>query len=165
MKSAALSVIFLTALFASTGATAQRALSSGPSGDQSFAIKPAELENSVGVIVGTFNKDPNDESWKDDEAIKAYRAFFDRYLAGSDIINTSYLTGYQQGMLLEQILKRRRPLAREHHQAGEVAEELHVVDSTAGHPDQHQRSQQHGLDATAASALDREPLGAGRWDS
>ncbi|MDA9499180.1 ABC transporter substrate-binding protein [Bradyrhizobium sp. CCBAU 11357] len=76
-----------------------------PSSSIAGTIKPAGLENSVGVIVGTFNKDPNDESWKDDEAIKAYRAFFDRYLAGSDITNTSYLTGYQQGMLLEQILK------------------------------------------------------------
>ena len=76
-----------------------------PSSSIAGTIKPAGLENSVGVIVGTFNKDPNDERWKDDEAIKAYRAFFDRYLAGSDITNTSYLTGYQQGMLLEQILK------------------------------------------------------------
>jgi branched-chain amino acid transport system substrate-binding protein len=41
----------------------------------------------------------------DDEAVKAYRTFFERYLAGSDITNTSYLTGYQQGMVLEQILR------------------------------------------------------------
>jgi hypothetical protein len=57
------------------------------------------------VIVGTPNKDPNDPKWADDEGIKAYRAFFERYLAGSDITNTIYLTGYQQGTLLEQILK------------------------------------------------------------
>jgi hypothetical protein len=68
-------------------------------------LRPAGLENSIGVIVGTPNKDPNDQKWTDDEAIKAYRAFFDRYLAGSDITNTSYLTGYQQGLVLEQILK------------------------------------------------------------
>jgi len=68
-------------------------------------LKPAGLENSVGVIVGTPNKDPNDQKWTDDEGIKAYRTFFDRYLAGSDITNTSYLTGYQQGLVLEQILR------------------------------------------------------------
>jgi len=68
-------------------------------------LKPAGLENSVGVIVGTPNKDPNDQKWANDEGIKAYRAFFEKYLAGSDITNTSYLTGYQQGMVLEQILK------------------------------------------------------------
>jgi branched-chain amino acid transport system substrate-binding protein len=76
-----------------------------PSSSVAGTLKPAGLENSVGVIVGTPNKDPEDQNWKDDEGVKAYRAFFDKYLAGSDISNTSYLTGYQQGMVLEQILK------------------------------------------------------------
>ena len=76
-----------------------------PSSSIAGTLKPAGLENSVGVIVGTPNKDPNNQRWTDDEGIKPYRAFFDRYLAGSDITNTSYLTGYQQGMVLEQILR------------------------------------------------------------
>lgn len=76
-----------------------------PSSSVAGTLRPAGLENSVGVIVGTPNKDPNDQKWADDEAIKAYRTFFDRYLSGFDITNTSYLTGYQQGMVLEQILK------------------------------------------------------------
>jgi branched-chain amino acid transport system substrate-binding protein len=57
------------------------------------------------VIVGTPNKDPNDPRWSEDAAVKAYRAFFEKYLSGADITNTSYLTGYQQGMVLEQILR------------------------------------------------------------
>jgi branched-chain amino acid transport system substrate-binding protein len=76
-----------------------------PSSTIAGTLKPAGLENAVGVIVGTPNKDPSDQKWADDEGIKAYRAFFERYLAGSDISNTSYLTGYEQGMVLEQILK------------------------------------------------------------
>jgi ABC-type branched-subunit amino acid transport system substrate-binding protein len=76
-----------------------------PSSSVAGTLKPAGLENSVGVIVGTPNKDPEDQNWVDDQGVKAYRAFFDKYLAGSDISNTSYLTGYQQGMVLEQILK------------------------------------------------------------
>jgi branched-chain amino acid transport system substrate-binding protein len=76
-----------------------------PSSSVAGTLKPAGLENSVGVIVGTPNKDTNDQRWTDDEGIKGYRAFFERYLAGSDVTNTSYLTGYQQGMVLEQILK------------------------------------------------------------
>jgi branched-chain amino acid transport system substrate-binding protein len=59
----------------------------------------------VGVIVGTANKDPNDPKWHDDTGIKAYRTFFEKYLSGADITNNSYLTGYQQGMVLEQILR------------------------------------------------------------
>ena len=76
-----------------------------PSSTIAGTLRPAGLENSIGVIVGTPNKDPNDQSWQEDAGIKAFRAFFEKYLAGSDITNTSYLTGYQQGMVLEQILK------------------------------------------------------------
>ena len=76
-----------------------------PSSSVAGTLKPAGLENSIGVIVGTTNKDPNDPKWQQDAGIKAYRAFFEKYLAGADITNNSYLTGYQQGMVLEQILK------------------------------------------------------------
>jgi branched-chain amino acid transport system substrate-binding protein len=76
-----------------------------PSSSVAGTLKPAGLENSIGVIVGTPNKDPNDPRWSDDAGVKDYRAFFEKYLSGADITNTSYLTGYQQGMVLEQILK------------------------------------------------------------
>ena len=76
-----------------------------PSSTIAGTLKPAGLDNAIGVIVGTPNKDPSDQKWADDEGVKVYRAFFERYLSGSDITNTSYLTGYQQGMVLEQILK------------------------------------------------------------
>ncbi len=56
-------------------------------------------------MVGTINKDILDDTWKDDPGMQAYRAFFEKYLAGADITNGSYLTGYQQGILLEQILR------------------------------------------------------------
>lgn len=76
-----------------------------PSGSVGGTLAPAGLDKSVGVIVGTINKDVVDPTWKDDPAMQAYRAFLDKYLAGVDITNGSYLTGYQQGILLEQILK------------------------------------------------------------
>jgi branched-chain amino acid transport system substrate-binding protein len=76
-----------------------------PSGSIAGTLKPAGLDKSIGVIVGTTNKDPTDSSWDNDAGIKAYRAFFEKYLPGADISNGSYLTGYQQGILLEQILK------------------------------------------------------------
>ena len=76
-----------------------------PSSSVSATLKPAGFDNAMGVIVGTFIKDPTDSKWNDDAGMKAYRAFFAKYLAGSDIGDTNYLTGYQQGMILEQILK------------------------------------------------------------
>jgi branched-chain amino acid transport system substrate-binding protein len=76
-----------------------------PSGSVGGTLTPAGLDKSVGVIVGTINKDILDQAWKDDPAMQAYRSFLDKYLSGVDITNGSYLTGYQQGILLEQILK------------------------------------------------------------
>jgi len=57
------------------------------------------------VIAGTINKDVADETWKNDPGMQAYKSFFERYLSGADITNGSYTLGYQQGVLLEQILK------------------------------------------------------------
>jgi branched-chain amino acid transport system substrate-binding protein len=76
-----------------------------PSSSTSATLKPAGFDNAVGVIVGTFIKDPTDSKWKDDTGMKAYRAFFEKYLSGSDIGDMNYLNGYQQGLILEQILK------------------------------------------------------------
>jgi branched-chain amino acid transport system substrate-binding protein len=76
-----------------------------PSSSVGGTLRPAGLDKAVGVVVGTISKDPSDGRWENDEGVKAYKAFFDKYLAGSDYSNTSYLTGYMQGMILEQILK------------------------------------------------------------
>jgi branched-chain amino acid transport system substrate-binding protein len=76
-----------------------------PSGSVGGTLAPAGLDKSVGVIVGTTNKDILDPVWKDDPAMLAFKVFFDKYLPGADITNGSYLTGYQQGIVLEQILK------------------------------------------------------------
>ena len=76
-----------------------------PSSSVSATLKPAGFENAVGVIVGTFIKDPTDSKWDDDAGMNGFRAFFAKYLSGADIGDTNYLTGYQQGLILEQILK------------------------------------------------------------
>jgi branched-chain amino acid transport system substrate-binding protein len=76
-----------------------------PSGSVGTTLKPAGLDKSIGVIVGTYNKDATDAVWDNDDGIKAYRAFFAKYLPGSDIDDRNYLVGYSQGVLLEQILK------------------------------------------------------------
>lgn len=76
-----------------------------PSSSVGGTLAPAGLDKSVGVIVGTINKDIVDPAWKDDPGMQAYRAFLDKYLPGVDTTNGSYLTGYQEGVLLEQILR------------------------------------------------------------
>ena len=76
-----------------------------PSASVGGTLAPAGLDKSIGVIAGTITKDVADETWKNDPGMQAYRNFFDKYLSGADITNGSYAVGYQQGVLLEQILK------------------------------------------------------------
>ncbi|MVT55209.1 ABC transporter substrate-binding protein [Bradyrhizobium yuanmingense] len=76
-----------------------------PSASVGGTLAPAGLDKSVGVIAGTTYKDVGDEAWKNDPGMQAYKSFFEKYLSGADITNGSYLVGYQQGILLEQILK------------------------------------------------------------
>ena len=71
----------------------------------SATLVPAGVENAVGVISGSFYKDPNDPKWNNDPAVLGYRAYFAKYLPGADIGDTTYLTGTQQGQILEQLLK------------------------------------------------------------
>jgi branched-chain amino acid transport system substrate-binding protein len=75
------------------------------SGSTGGTIVPAGVENSVGVVSGTYSKDPKDPKWANDPDMANYRAFFTKYLPGADIADTGYLIGYRQGMLLEQLLK------------------------------------------------------------
>jgi len=76
-----------------------------PSSSAAATLKPTERDDkTTDVIVGSIRKDPTDPRWKDDAGMKAYRDFFEKYLPGSDIADTNYLTGYGQGKILEQIL-------------------------------------------------------------
>jgi hypothetical protein len=71
----------------------------------SATIKPAGAENAVGVITSAFSKDPGDIRWAKDQGMKEYRAWFAKYLPGADVSDVNYITGYNQGGILEQLLK------------------------------------------------------------
>jgi ABC-type branched-subunit amino acid transport system substrate-binding protein len=75
-----------------------------PSSSIGGTLRPAGLDKSTGVVAATFSKDPTDAKWGDDPSVREYRAFFDKYLAGGDWQNTSYVTGYVLGNILERIL-------------------------------------------------------------
>ena len=40
-------------------------------------LKPAGIENSIGILSSYYLKDPNDPQWKDDPAFKEWSAFMD----------------------------------------------------------------------------------------
>jgi branched-chain amino acid transport system substrate-binding protein len=76
-----------------------------PSSSVGATLKPAGLERSVGVIVGTILMDPTDAQWDSTEGMKNYRTFIDKYMPGVDIADGNYLFGYTQATLLEQLIK------------------------------------------------------------
>ena len=76
-----------------------------PSSSVGATLKPAGLDVSTGVIVGTVTMDPADSQWDQNEGMKNFHAFVDKYMPGIDIADTNYLFGYTQGMLLEQLIK------------------------------------------------------------
>jgi len=76
-----------------------------PSGSVGATLKPAGLDVSTGVVVGTMTKDPSDPQWDQDPGMKTFRAFVEKYMPGIDISDNNYLFGYTQGTLLEKLIK------------------------------------------------------------
>ena len=76
-----------------------------PSSSVGATLKPAGLDKSTGVIVGTITMDPTDAQWDNNEGMKNFRAFVDKYMPGIDIADTNYLFGYTQAMLLEHLIR------------------------------------------------------------
>lgn len=55
-------------------------------------LKPAGLENAVGILTAGYQKDQTDPQWKDDPGFKRWSAFMDKYYPDGD--KTSSFTGY-----------------------------------------------------------------------
>jgi branched-chain amino acid transport system substrate-binding protein len=68
------------------------------------ALRPAGLENAIGVISTTFLKDTGDTTWKQDPAIKEWSAFMDKYYPDGDKDDSYALFGYAAAETLLQVL-------------------------------------------------------------
>jgi len=68
------------------------------------ALRPAGLQNSVGVISTSFLKDASDTTWKDDAAIKEWLAFMDKYYPDGDKEDGNAIFGYAAAATLAQVL-------------------------------------------------------------
>jgi ABC-type branched-subunit amino acid transport system substrate-binding protein len=69
------------------------------------ALKPAGLENAVGVITAAFLKDANDPAWKDEQAAKDWQAFVDKYSRAGGKDDGAAVFGYAAAETLVQVLK------------------------------------------------------------
>jgi branched-chain amino acid transport system substrate-binding protein len=68
-------------------------------------MKPAGYDNAQGVISAAFSKEPGDPQWRGDPAMRAYEAFVERYLPGSDKNNTLVVYGYLAAESLRYVLE------------------------------------------------------------
>jgi len=69
------------------------------------ALRPAGMENSIGVISTAFLKDASDPAWKDDPAMKDWSAFMDKYYPDGDKADGNTVFGYAAAETLAQVLK------------------------------------------------------------
>jgi branched-chain amino acid transport system substrate-binding protein len=68
-------------------------------------LKPAGLEKSVGLVSALISKDPIDEQWLDDPAMKDYMRFMQRYYPEGDAYDLFNVAGYNYAQLLVYVLK------------------------------------------------------------
>lgn len=71
----------------------------------SAVLKPAGLEKSVGLVSTAVAKDPSDPQWRDDAAVKAYRAWAKQWYPGGDAEDWSNVIGYNAAQLMVEVLK------------------------------------------------------------
>jgi ABC-type branched-subunit amino acid transport system substrate-binding protein len=69
------------------------------------ALRPAGLQNSIGVISSAFLKDAGDPAWKDDPAMKDWSSFMDKYYPDGDRADSNTVFGYAVAETLSQVLK------------------------------------------------------------
>jgi branched-chain amino acid transport system substrate-binding protein len=68
-------------------------------------LTPAGLDKSVGLITTAYFKDPTDQRWADDPAVKQWEAFMKKYNAEGNLADAFNMYGYSVALTLHQVLK------------------------------------------------------------
>ena len=68
-------------------------------------LKPAGLDNAVGVMSSTYYKDPTDPQWVNDPGVAAYLAWMKRYYPAGNPDDVFNVWGYSQAQTMELVLK------------------------------------------------------------
>jgi branched-chain amino acid transport system substrate-binding protein len=68
-------------------------------------MKPAGVNNAIGMISSLYLKDATDPAWNDDAGMKGIRDFMAKYLPGADITDLSYIYGYGVSYTLWKVLQ------------------------------------------------------------
>jgi branched-chain amino acid transport system substrate-binding protein len=68
-------------------------------------MKPAGLDASEGVLSAGYLKDASDPQWKDDDGMKKFMAFIDKYMPGANTSDLNLVYGYAAAQTMVQVLK------------------------------------------------------------
>jgi ABC-type branched-subunit amino acid transport system substrate-binding protein len=68
-------------------------------------MKPAGLEASEGVLSAGYLKDASDSQWKDDDGMKKFMTFIDKYMPGANVSDSNLPYGYAAAQTMAQVLK------------------------------------------------------------
>jgi branched-chain amino acid transport system substrate-binding protein len=68
-------------------------------------LKPAGLENSVGLITTAYLKDPTDPQWANDKGMQDWKAWMGKYYPSGNLIDGNNVYGYTVAQGMVQVLK------------------------------------------------------------
>src|SRR5580692_7426851 len=68
-------------------------------------MKPAGLEASEGILSAGYLKDASDPQWANDEGMKKFMAFNEKYMPGSNISDANLVYGFAAAETMVQVLK------------------------------------------------------------
>ena len=68
-------------------------------------LTPAGLDKSVGLITTAYYKDPTDQRWADDPAVKQWVAFMKKYNPDANLNDAFGMYGYSVAMTAHQVLR------------------------------------------------------------
>ncbi|HEY5210783.1 MAG TPA: ABC transporter substrate-binding protein [Stellaceae bacterium] len=71
----------------------------------SSVMKPAGVENGIGIITGSYGKDPTDPSFKNDADMKEWRVWVKKWDPSADPIDVNAVYGYGLAHVMVQVLK------------------------------------------------------------
>jgi branched-chain amino acid transport system substrate-binding protein len=68
-------------------------------------MKPAGLDASEGILSAGYLKDTLDPQWNDDQGMKKFMTFMDKYMPGTDTANSNLVYGFAAAQTMVQVLK------------------------------------------------------------
>jgi branched-chain amino acid transport system substrate-binding protein len=78
---------------------------SGIGNSVAITLRPAGLDNSIGIVTDFFLKDPTDPQWQTDQGHKDWVAFMDKYYPRGDKTDINNVYGPSIGQTFVQVLK------------------------------------------------------------